>query len=447
PPYSPVIPHDIAFAGETSARKRQKIAEILSKEKLDAAVLTAPESVAWLLNIRGADVPFTPLALAFAIIGANSEVTLFMDRRKLTEDIVRHLGESVTVESPETFAAALDGMGVKGLKTRIDPDGPSSWIYERLRSAGANIVPGADPCALPKACKNQQELDGVRNAHLRDGVALVRFLAWLSRQTPGSALSELSAAKQMEAFRAEGEHYQGPSFATISAAGPNGAVVHYRVNEKNNRPLETGSLYLIDSGGQYLDGTTDVTRTVAIGEPLAEMRVNFTRALKGHIALAKARFPEGTTGSQLDVLARKALWDAGLDYNHGSGHGVGAYANVHEGPQRIAKTPNRVPLKPGMVLSNEPGYYKAGAYGLRIESLMAVTPLTAPQGGDKEMLGFETLTLAPIDIALVEKSLLSADEAVWLDAYHARVQKKLKPYVDDETFEWLELATHSIGWL
>lgn len=445
PPVSLVVPHELAFAGELSLHKRQRIAENLKSEGLGAAVLTAPDSIAWLLNIRGGDVPFTPLALAFAVIYADAAAELFIDLRKLTPKMIRLLGEGVTVDDLEAFGAALDRLGAKKTKTRLNFDGASAWILARLQKAGADIVPGVDPCALPKACKNMMELDGIRDAHRRDGVALCRFLAWLSRQTPGPEFTEIAAAERLEALRREGERFRGPSFAAITGSGANGAVVHYRVSEKSNRRIERGTLYLTDSGGQYLDGTTDVTRTIAIGDPSVEMRLNFTRVLKGHIALAAARFPEGTTGSQLDVLARKALWDVGLDYNHGTGHGVGTYLSVHEGPHRISKHPNRIALKPGMVTSIEPGYYKAGAYGIRIENLAAVTSLPSPPSWEKEMLGFETLTMVPIDLSLVEPTLLDVGEAVWLDAYHGRVRMKLKPLVDAETARWLEQATRPVG--
>jgi len=447
PPISPTVPHEIVFAGESSDRKRQRIAEDIKQDGLGAAVLTASDSIAWLLNIRGGDVPFAPLTLAFAVIHADAAVELFIDRRKLTSKTVRHLGDGVNVEDIEAFGAALDRLGAKKTRTRLNLDGASAWVFARLKKAGADIVPGVDPCALAKACKNTMELDGIRNAHKRDGVALCRFLAWLSGQAPGSGLTEMAAAERLDALRREGEHFRGPSFATISGAGANGAVVHYRVSEKSNRRIENGTLYLVDSGGQYLDGTTDVTRTIAIGNPSVEMRLNFTRVLKCHIALASARFPEGATGSQLDVLARKALWDVGLDYDHGAGHGVGAYLNVHEGPHRISKHPNRVALKPGMVTSIEPGYYKTGAYGIRIENLAAVASLPSPRSREKEMLGFETLTMAPIDLSLVETALLDVGEAVWLDAYHGRIRMELKPLVDAETARWLEQATRPVGWL
>ena len=315
---------------------------------------------------------------------------------------MRHVGPDVKLRPVDEFAAAIDAAAAGNNLIRIDPAASPSWIFDRVAAAGGAVARGQDPCALPKSCKNPIELEGARAAHVRDGAALTRFLDWLSREAPSGRVSELSAAEALAGFREANEFYQGPSFPTISGAGPNGAIVHYRVSEKTSRQLENGSLYLVDSGGQYLDGTTDVTRTVAIGAPSEEQRRCFTAVLKGHIALARARFPEGTTGSQLDALARLPLWHIGLDYDHGTGHGVGSYLSVHEGPQRIAKTANGVALKPGMIISNEPGYYKVGAFGIRIENLVSVVALDAESGGEHGSLGFETLTLAPIDCALID---------------------------------------------
>jgi len=312
-----------------------------------------------------------------------------------------------------------------------------------LDEAGAHIERAADPCQLPKACKNAVELEGARNAHRRDGAALTRFLAWLARESPGGTLDELSAADRLEGFRRESNLLRDLSFDTISGAGPNGAIVHYRVTPESNRRLEPGALYLVDSGGQYADGTTDVTRTVAIGAPTADMRRHFTLVLKGHIALATARFPAGTTGSQIDALARMALWADGLDYDHGTGHGVGSYLSVHEGPQRISKLPNGIALQPGMIVSNEPGYYRTGAYGIRIENLVAVREAEIA-GAERPMLAFETLTLAPIDRALIDRALLTADEAAWVDGYHARVRETIGPLVDPDTAAWLDGATRPL---
>jgi len=445
PPIAPVVGHSEAFAGSAAAEKRNQTAETLFERRQDAVVLSAPDSIAWLLNIRGGDVPYTPLALAFAVLHTDASVELFVDPRKLAPGLREHLGEQVSVAAMEGFGTALDRLGADKKTVRIDPEGTPDWVARRLRTAGAETVSEPDPCALAKAVKNTAELEGIRAAHRRDGAALSRFLAWLAREAPAGTLTEISAAERLEAFRRDNEHFRGLSFPTISASGSNGAVVHYRPSPETDRTLDRGSLYLLDSGGQYLDGTTDVTRTVAIGEPSEEMRTRFTRVLKGHIALATTRFPKGTTGPQLDTQARLALWDVGLDYDHGTGHGVGNYLGVHEGPQRISKIANRVALQPGMIVSNEPGYYKTGAYGIRIENLVTVIPMESPEDAEKELFGFETLTLAPIDLALVVPELLTEQEAEWLDAYHATVRDTLTPLVGAETAEWLRRATRPLG--
>src|SRR5215471_13289984 len=439
-PIAPVMPHPERFAGESAQSKRMRLARSLQEEGVAAVVLTMPESIAWLLNIRGCDVPHTPLPLSFAILRHDGTVALFIDRRKLVFGIERHLGNEVTIEPPERLGPAIDALAAEGGRVQVDPATTASWIFDRLQAAGGKIYRAADPCLLPKACKNATEIDGTRAAHRRDGAALTRFLAWLTREAPKGALSEIAASDKLEGFRREGEHFRDLSFPTISGAGSNGAIVHYRATPETERRLERGSLYLLDSGAQYLDGTTDVTRTIAIGEPSAEMRDRFTRVLKGHIALALSRFPKGTTGSQLDALARHALWQVGLDFDHGTGHGVGSYLNVHEGPHRISKIPNTQPLLPGMIVSDEPGYYKTGAYGIRIENLVVVTPSPLADA-ERELLGFETLTLAPIDRNLVEPTLMTRDEIVWLDAYHARVRREIGPLVDAETRTWLATAT------
>ncbi|HYG87972.1 MAG TPA: aminopeptidase P family protein [Azospirillum sp.] len=443
-PLAPVVMHDLAFAGATAGDKRADIAGRLERDGIGAAVLTQPDSIAWLLNVRGSDVACTPLPLSFAIITDDGAVDLFIDRRKLTPGVEAHLGNQVAVRPPEAFGEALDALGRGGRKVLADPATTSAWIVDRLAAANARIVREADPCALPKACKNAVELDGTRRAHRRDGAAMVRFLKWLSETAPTGTVTELTAADRLLDIRAEGEHFRGLSFESISGAGPNGAVVHYRVSPETDRRLEPGSLYLIDSGAQYLDGTTDVTRTVAIGTPTDEMRVRFTQVLKGHIAVSTALFPRGTTGSQLDTLARLPLWTAGLDYDHGTGHGVGSYLSVHEGPQRVSKVPNTVALQPGMILSNEPGYYKTGAYGIRIENLVAVQPSTKVALAERPMLEFEVLTLVPIDRTLIEPGLLTAAELDWLDAYHARVRNALSPLLDTDAAAWLAGATAPI---
>ncbi|MCC6471995.1 MAG: aminopeptidase P family protein [Alphaproteobacteria bacterium] len=442
PPIAPVMPQDLRYAGRSAADKRQDIARKLAADDVDAAVLTDPASLAWLFNIRGGDVSHTPLPLGFAIVGKDGAARLYLDARKLLAETRAHLGNSVAVESPAAFPAGLDAL--KDKRVLVDPTTAGAAVLDRLAKAGAKPVRGEDPCALPRACKNKVELDGARAAHRRDGVALVRFMAWLARATSAGTVDELGASDRLEAFRRDGELFRDLSFDTISGAGPNGAIVHYKSSAATNRKLEPGNLYLLDSGAQYLDGTTDVTRTVAIGTPTAEMRDRFTRVLKGHIAIATARFPHGTSGSQLDPLARHALWQAGLDFDHGTGHGVGSYLSVHEGPHRISKVPNTVALKPGMIVSNEPGYYKTGAFGIRIENLVTVIDVPKPPGGERALLGFETLTLCPIDRTLVDTALLTRDEIAWLDAYHATVGAAIGPLVDGETRAWLEAVTRPV---
>lgn len=441
PPTEPATPHGIEYAGIESADKRDEIAKALTKHPVDAVVLTLPESIAWLLNIRGGDVPRTPLPLCFAIVRKDGTVSLFIDPAKVDDDLRAHLGSGVTIAAPDALADEIDALGEVEAQVLTDPSTAADWVFKRLADAGATIVRGSDPCLMPKALKNPVELEGARQAHIRDGAALTRFLAWIAREAEGGSVSELAAAEKLEALRRESNLLRDLSFDTISGAGPNGAIVHYRVSETSNRTLGPGELYLVDSGAQYPDGTTDVTRTVAIGQPTAEMRDRFTRVLQGHIALATVKFPRGTSGSQLDAIARRPLWEAGLDFDHGTGHGVGSYLSVHEGPQRISKLPNTVGLSPGMICSNEPGYYKTDAFGIRIENLVAVRVEDAIEGGEREIYGFETLTLAPIDRALVDAALLSADELAWLDAYHARVRTILTPLVDAETAKWLAEAT------
>ena len=443
PPLGPIAPHPLRFAGVDAVEKRQSVATKLTGRGADAAVLSAPDSIAWLLNLRGADVANSPLPHSFAVVNGDATVDWFVDPRKLLPEVVPHLGNAVRVRPSDELAGRLDALAHAEKSVLVDPAATPVWMVDRLTGEGATVIRGTDPCAAPKACKNTVELDGIRAAHRRDGAALARFLAWLSRAVAGGAVTELDAVARLASARAGGEHFRGPSFDTISGAGPNGAIVHYRVTPETNRTLEPGSLYLVDSGGQYLDGTTDVTRTVALGAPRPEYRDRFTRVLRGHIALGTARFPRGTTGAQLDVLARQFLWQAGLDYDHGTGHGVGSYLNVHEGPQRISKLPSNAPLAPGMVVSNEPGYYKTGAYGIRIENLVAVIDLEAPDDAERKFLGFETLTLAPIDRALIEADMLADDERAWLDGYHARVAETLAPLLDGdaETLAWLRAAT------
>ena len=443
PPTALLAVHDIAFAGESSADKRTVLAADLARDGVSAAVLTAPDSIAWLLNVRGQDVPNTPLSLSYALLRDSAEVDLFIDPRKIDNTLRAHIGNGVTVRPENELPDALGNLA--GQKVLADPNSASTWIFQLLDTAGAEVIKGTDPCQLPKACKNRVELDGARGAHRRDGASLTRFLSWFARNAAGGNLDEMTAAAKLRSLREGNEHFRGLSFETISGAGPNGAVVHYKVTEKTNRKIEDGSLYLVDSGAQYLDGTTDVTRTVAVGRPSDEMRDRFTRVLKGHIAVATLHFPEGTTGSQVDILARLPLWQAGLDYDHGTGHGVGSYLGVHEGPQRISKIGNSVALKAGMIVSNEPGYYKPGEYGIRVENLVAVIECEQPAGGEKQLLGFETLTRAPIDRNLVDTTLLSAEELAWLNAYHETVYDDLASFVDPDTAEWLRTMTLPLG--
>jgi len=439
-PVAKAIPHGIALAGETAQSKRMRIADSVKKKGADACVLTMPDSICWLLNIRGDDVPHTPFALSFAILNEDGSVDLFMDEKKSSPELQAHLGNAVRMRQPAEFVTALDAL--KGKTVGVDPGWASSAIFDRLGRAGASVARMSDPCQLPKACKNPVEIEGMRKAHIRDGVALARFFAWFAREAPKGGLDEISAAQQLEGFRKASGALSDLSFDSISGAAPHAAIPHYRVTRSSNRAIHKDEIYLIDSGGQYPDGTTDVTRTMIVGTPTAEMKDRNTRVLKGHIALATALFPEGTTGAQLDSFARRPLWDAGLDYDHGTGHGVGSYLSVHEGPQSISKRPITQALMPGMICSNEPGYYKAEEYGIRIENLVVVQEVQTD--GDRKMMGFETITLSPIDLELVEVSLLTSDERQWLNGYHAKVRETLTPLVDEETRVWLEKATRAI---
>ena len=442
PPTAKAMPHALNLAGESAESKRTRIAEDVKAMGADAAVITWPDSICWLLNIRGGDVPHTPFALSFAILNSDGSTDLFMDERKSSPELVKHLGNAVRLRDPKEFPPALDAL--KGKTVVADASGAAVAIFDRLEKAGAKVKRAPDPIQLPKACKNEVEIEGQRKAHIRDGAALTRFLAWMAREAPNGHLTEIEAAEALEGYRRATESLTDLSFDSISGAAPHAALPHYRVTKSSNRKINRNEIYLIDSGGQYPDGTTDVTRTMIVGEPTAEMKDRFTRVLKGHIALATVKFPEGTTGAALDAFARKPLWDAGLDYDHGTGHGVGTYLSVHEGPQNISKKPIYQALKPGMICSNEPGFYKAGEYGIRIENLIVVTEGKDVPGGERKMMEFETITLAPIDLELVEPSLLTEEERAWLNAYHARVREKLSPVVDAETRKWLEHATRAI---
>jgi len=431
------------FAGRSSADKRQEIADWLAKNKADAAVLSALDSIAWTFNVRGQDVDRTPVALAYALINADGTADLFVAPGKVGEDVAQHLGNAVRLHPRDAFAGHLADM--KGKRVAADPERAVSAIFKSLKDAGAAVLELRDPAVLPKAVKNAAEIAGQEAAQARDGAALSRFLHWLSVEAPKGGVDELAAAAKLHSFRAQTGALKDLSFDTISGAGPNGAVVHYRVSAETNRPLELNSLYLVDSGGQYQDGTTDVTRTVAIGAPTAEMRDRFTRVLKGHIALARVIFPEGTRGSQLDTLARQYLWAAGVDYAHGTGHGVGSFLAVHEGPQRIAPGGSGFgggdePLQAGMILSNEPGYYKTGEYGIRIENLVLVEPREVA-GAEKKLLGFRTLTFAPLDRRLIDLDLLGPEERAWVDGYHAQVAAIVGPQLDGAAADWLRAET------
>lgn len=433
-----LVVHEDRYAGQGAAEKRQAMAQWLAEKHADAAILSALDSIAWTFNIRGKDVDRTPVALAYAIVHADATADLYVAPEKIDEAVIRHLGDAVRVHDRAAFADALAGFA--GKTVVADPERAVAAIFTGLEAGGATVVALRDPAVLPKAIKNSVEIAGHKAAQARDGAALSRFLHWISVEAPNGNIDELSAAAKLEAFRKDTGLLEDLSFDTISGAGPNGAVVHYRVDETTNRMIEPGSLYLVDSGGQYRDGTTDVTRTVAIGTPTEEMKRRFTLVLKGHIALGRARFPKGTRGGQLDVLARQFLWAEGLDYAHGTGHGVGSFLSVHEGPQRIATFGGGdEPLQPGMILSNEPGYYKTHEYGIRIENLVLVQRRAVP-GAEREMLEFETLTFAPIDRNAVAVELLTVEERDWLDAYHARVLEVVAPQLEGAALEWLRTA-------
>ena len=436
-----LVVYEDRYAGQNSADKRGQIAEWLSANNLDSTVVAALDSVAWLLNVRGADVSRTPVALSFVLAHADGTADVFVAPEKIDDAVRTHLGNAVRIREPHEFIPQLKAM--TGKRIAVDPDRSVSAIFGALKEAGATIVETRDPTILPKATKNPVEQAGHRAAQARDGAALSRFLHWMNETAHQGGLTELSAAAKLQDFRAATGQLKDLSFDTISATGPNGAHCHYKVDETTNRNIDPNSIYLVDSGGQYLDGTTDVTRTIWVGsgQPTAEMKDRFTRVLKGHIALALAVFPEGTRGAQLDTMARAALWQAGLDYAHGTGHGVGSFLAVHEGPQRIAKfTGSQAgtdePLLPGMILSNEPGYYKAGEYGIRIENLVLVEE-RAITGAEGRYFGFENLTWAPIDKTLVDTSLLNRDELRWWDEYHARVLEIVGPQLDGDALQWV----------
>ena len=443
-PREPAVPHPLAYAGRTSEQKRGDVAKLLREAKQDAAVLTDPASIAWLLNIRGEDVPFTPFALGFALIHADAATDLFMDAAKLPAQTRAWLGNAVSVADRTELGSALAKLA--GKTVRVDAAGSPVWFAQRLENAGAVVASASDPCLLPKACKNPTEQQGAREAHLRDAVAVCRFLHWLSVATPSGRQSEISAAEALLGFRREVEGFRGESFPAISGAGEHGAIIHYRVSAESNRQLGSNEVYLIDSGAQYADGTTDITRTVWTGpdDPPAELRDRVTRVMQGHIAIATAVFPKGVGGAHLDAFARRALWQVGLDYDHGTGHGVGSYLSVHEGPVSLSRLARPVAIDAGMILSNEPGFYLPERYGIRLENLLLVQPADLP-GGVKPFLAFETLTLAPFDRRLLRPGLMTGQEVEWLDTYHARVLRTVGPALGEAERDWLAAACAPLG--
>ncbi|MDA9476975.1 X-Pro aminopeptidase [Bradyrhizobium sp. CCBAU 65884] len=439
PPLAPVAVHSLQNAGVTEAEKLTQIRNEIGKLGADALVLSDSHAVAWTFNIRGADVAHTPLPLSYALVPKDGRPTIFIDHRKLSNLTRDHLEQSADVREPDAMAPTLMALAKSGGSIALDSATAADALSRLIAGAGGKPVRGSDPIALLKAVKNATEIKGTQTAHRRDAVALARFLAFIDREAASGKLTEIDAVEALETFRRDTGALRDVSFPTISGTGPNGAIVHYRVTRKSNRRIAPGDLLLIDSGAQYEDGTTDVTRTMAVGEPTAEMRDRFTRVLRGHIAIARAVFPDGTTGAQLDTLARQYLWAAGVDFEHGTGHGVGSYLSVHEGPARISKL-GTTPLKRGMILSNEPGYYKTDGFGIRIENLELVVAADI-KGAEKPMNAFETLTLAPIDRRLIDVAMLSRDELGWLNAYHARVRTEVRPALDEATQAWLDQAT------
>ena len=443
-PLAPVVPHPMEYAGKESLDKRQDLAKALTVKNADAIAITLPEEICWLLNIRGGDVPCTPFALSYAIAHKDGTVDWFIDDRKIAAETTQWIGADVRIHAPEDFAAAIEKLSAEGKKIWVDPASAPVKLLDLVGSGKGSTHLERSPIQLMKAKKNDVEINGAINAHIRDGVAITRFLAAILDQGAPAKHDELSATQLLQDIRAEGEKFRGLSFDTISGAGGNGAIVHYRSEPKTNKPLLAGPVYLVDSGAQYLDGTTDITRTIAVDTPNQEMKDNFTRVLKGHIAVAMATFPEGTTGDKLDALARKPLKDVGLDFAHGTGHGVGSYLSVHEGPCGISPRATAVPLEAGMIISNEPGFYKEGEYGIRIETLVTVVETGEKDKDGKKMLGFKTLTLAPVDRNLIEPGLMTDAELAWLNDYHAQVAKTLLPLLektDSKAAAFLKQAT------
>ena len=444
PPSGAVALHDERYAGEDAPQKLANLRGEIEKFPADALVVTDPHATCWLFNIRGADISHTPLVLAFAVVPKDGRPTLYLDGRRLGNEIRHRLEGLAEVRNAAEFESDLVTLGKDRRTARIDPAGCPEAVARLVVDNGGKLLRRGDPIAPLKAVKNATEIAGAHAAQQRDGAAVTRFLAWFDREAPSGRLTEIDAVEALESFRRETGLLRDISFPTIAGAGPNGAIVHYRVTRNSNRRIAPGELFLLDSGGQYEDGTTDITRTMAVGTPTADMRRNFTLVLKGHIAIARAVFPQGTTGAQLDSFARQFLWRAGLDFDHGTGHGVGSYLSVHEGPARISKLGSAV-LKRGMILSNEPGYYRTGAYGIRVENLILVTAAPRDAEAEKPFDAFETLTLAPIDTRLVEPAMLSADDIAWIDGYHARVRETLSPLVDEATRVWLAAATRPLS--
>lgn len=443
PSNAEIFAQPLEFSGKHAGEKIMKVQMALVEDEHDAVLLTSPDSICWLFNIRGGDIKHTPVALAFAIVPAKGRPTLFIDAAKVGDNMRGHLKPYTDIAAPEDLDGALKKLAGDKAKVRLDPETASMRFAQALQADGAKYVSGDDPCTLAKAIKTDAEIEGARAAHRRDGAAMVRFLAWLDEVSETGRVDEVAAAVRLEDFRRQTGQLKDISFDTISASGPHGAVVHYRATNASKRVLDKNSLYLIDSGGQYADGTTDVTRTVAVGKPTSEMRRHYGLVLKAHIAIASARFPKGTRGQDLDPFARRALWEAGLDFDHGTGHGVGSYLSVHEGPQRLSRL-GTVAFEPGMIVSNEPGYYRKDAYGIRLENLILVTAPEKIEGGEREMMGFETLTLVPFDRRLIDPKQLTPSELQWLNDYHARIRREIEPLILSDDRPWLRHATAPI---
>lgn len=443
PPLNAVMALATRFTGETVSAKLARVQKAMKERKVDAHFISALDGVAWLFNLRGSDVPFNPVLIAYALVTSKG-ATLFVDPQKMPADVARSLGRRVELRSYEDAAGALLLLGSEKKRVWVEDTSVSRWVADLL--SGADLVTDTSPVTLMKARKNKTEIRGMRDAHLRDGVAMCRFLCWLDGAVGKDTITEISAADKLEEFRSSGKNFRGLSFRTISGYGAHGAIIHYSVTPETDVRLRPAGIYLVDSGAQYLDGTTDITRTVLLGKKAtAEQKDRFTRVLQGHIRLGRARFPRGVTGGRLDVLARTSLWDVGLDYNHGTGHGVGSYLNVHEGPRSISSAKDTgLPIESGNIFSNEPGYYKPGEYGIRLENLVLVKEDGVTGESGLPYFEFETLTLCPIDTQLVDSRLLEPEERAWLNAYHKEVYRKLSPYVDSPERAWLNRACNPI---